>query len=214
MDAATQQRIFEPFFTTKAKGKGTGLGLSTVYGIVRQSGGHIEVRSSPGRGTTFDIILPQVAAAMPAKAEHAIGPVLPRGSETVLIVEDEDAVRHIVRRVLEAQGYEIVEARDGNDALRICAHRGDRIDLVLSDVIMPGMGGRELSRALATTRPTLPILFMSGYNEEGELADADLGLGPAVLAKPFTSETLARHVREALDRRPTSRPPATGAQIA
>jgi PAS domain S-box-containing protein len=213
MDAGTQQRIFEPFFTTKAKGKGTGLGLSTVYGIVRQSGGHIEVRSSPGRGTTFDIILPQVAAAVPARAEHAIGSELPRGSETVLIVEDEDAVRHIVRRVLEAQGYEILEARDGNDALRICAQRGDRIDLVLSDVIMPGMGGRELSRALATTHPALPILFMSGYNEEGELSEADGDVRAELLAKPFTSETLARHVREALDRRATGTPQA-GAQIA
>jgi two-component system, cell cycle sensor histidine kinase and response regulator CckA len=213
MDAATQQRIFEPFFTTKAKGKGTGLGLSTVYGIVRQSGGHIEVRSAPGRGTTFDIMLAQVSAAMPAKAEHAIGTALPRGSETVLIVEDEDAVRHIVRRVLEAQGYSILEARDGNDALRICEQRGDRIDLVLSDVIMPGMGGRELSRALSTTLPTLPILFMSGYNEEGELAGGGGELTTGVLSKPFTSETLARHVREALDRRSTGRPPA-GAQIA
>jgi PAS domain S-box-containing protein len=203
MDTATQQRIFEPFFTTKAIGKGTGLGLSTVYGIVRQSGGHIEVRSAVGRGTTFDIILPQVMATVPAKAELPIGAALPRGTETVLIVEDEDAVRHIVRRVLEGQGYGIVEARDGHDALRICAARPDAIDLVLSDVIMPGMGGRELARALGATRPTLPILFMSGYNDDGDLAVTAGELGTGVLAKPFTSETLARQVREALDRRPT-----------
>jgi PAS domain S-box-containing protein len=213
MDAATQQRIFEPFFTTKAKGKGTGLGLSTVYGIVRQSGGHIEVRSAPGRGTTFDIILPQVAATVPAKAEHAIGTALPRGTETVLVVEDEEAVRLIVRRVLQDQGYAILEARDGNEALRICAQRGEGIDLVLSDVIMPGMGGRELSRALATNRPSLPILFMSGYNDDGELAGSGGDLGAGVLAKPFTSETLARQVREALDRRRSISPPA-GAQNA
>jgi PAS domain S-box-containing protein len=213
MDAATQQRIFEPFFTTKAKGKGTGLGLSTVYGIVRQSGGHIEVRSAPGRGTTFDIILPQVSASLPAKAEHAIGSALPRGTETVLIVEDEEAVRLIVRRVLQDQGYAILEARDGNEALRICSQRGSEIDLVLSDVIMPGMGGRELSRALSSNRPSLPILFMSGYNDDGELASTGGDPGPGVLAKPFTSETLARQVREALDRRPTVPPPA-GAQIA
>jgi len=213
MDAATQQRIFEPFFTTKVKGKGTGLGLSTVYGIVRQSGGHIEVRSSPGRGTTFDIILPQISATVPAKAEHSIGAAMPRGSETVLIVEDEDAVRHIVRRVLEGQGYLILEARDGNEALRICAQRGESVDLVLSDVIMPGMGGRELSRTLAATHPTLPILFMSGYNEEGELTGDGAELATSVLAKPFTSETLARHVREALDRRTGARS-AAGAQIA
>jgi PAS domain S-box-containing protein len=213
MDAATQQRIFEPFFTTKAKGKGTGLGLSTVYGIVRQSGGHIEVRSAPGRGTTFEIILPQVSATVPAKAEHAIHSALPRGTETVLVVEDEEAVRLIVRRVLREQGYAILEARDGNEALRICAQKGDSIDLVLSDVIMPGMGGRELSRALAISRPTLPILFMSGYNDDGDLAGAGGDIGAGVLAKPFTSETLARQVREALDRRP-SKAPAAGAQIA
>jgi signal transduction histidine kinase/ActR/RegA family two-component response regulator len=214
MDAATQQRIFEPFFTTKPKGKGTGLGLSTVYGIIRQSGGHIEVRSAPNRGTTFEILLPQVAATVPTKSEHAIGAALPRGSETVLVVEDEDAVRLIVRRVLEAQGYAIIEARDGNDALRICAQQGDTIDLVLSDVIMPGMGGRELSRLMATSRPTLPILFMSGYNDDGELAGVGNDVvGASVLAKPFTSETLARHVREALDRRSNVRTTA-GAQIA
>ena len=213
MDAATQQRIFEPFFTTKAKGKGTGLGLSTVYGIVRQSGGHIEVRSAPGRGTTFEIILPQVSATVPAKAEHAIHAALPRGTETVLVVEDEEAVRLIVRRVLRDQGYTILEARDGNEALRICAQKGDSIHLVLSDVIMPGMGGRELSRALAVSRPALPILFMSGYNDDGELTGTGGELGPGVLAKPFTSETLARQVREALDRRVT-KPASAGAQIA
>ena len=131
----------------------------------------------------------------------------------MLVVEDEEAVRLIVRRVLEGQGYAIIEARDGNDALRICAQRGDRIDLVLSDVIMPGMGGRELSRALATNLPTLPILFMSGYNDDGELSGSGGDVGPGVLAKPFTSETLARQVREALDRRPNA-PSSVGAQIA
>jgi CheY-like chemotaxis protein len=213
MDAQTQQRIFEPFFTTKAKGKGTGLGLSTVYGIVRQSGGHIEVRSAPGRGTAFDIILPQVSATVPARGEVPIGAALPRGTETVLVVEDEDAVRHIVRRVLEAQGYAIVEARDGNDALQVCATRGDRIDLVLSDVIMPGMGGRELARELAARRPRLEILFMSGYNDDSELSGADREPASGVLAKPFTAETLARQVREALDRR-SSLAQARGAHIA
>jgi two-component system cell cycle sensor histidine kinase/response regulator CckA len=215
MDAATQERIFEPFFTTKAKGKGTGLGLSTVYGIVRQSGGHMDVRSAPGRGTTFDIMFPQVAGAMPAKAEHGIGVAMPRGTETVLVVEDEEAVRHIVRRVLEEQGYSMIEARDGHEALRICAQRGDDIDLVLSDVIMPGMGGRQLARALATTRPHLPVLFMSGYNDDGELGGGASDPSSGVLAKPFTAETLARQVREALDRRVTaSSTPALDAQTA
>ena len=199
-------RLFEPFFTTKDRHRGTGLGLSTVYGIVRQSGGHVDVRSAPGRGTAFDIILPQVAAPVPARAELSIGTALPRGTETVLVVEDEEAVRLIVRRVLEAQGYAILEARDGNDAMRVAAQRGDAIDLVLSDVIMPGMGGRELARSLATTRPGLPILFMSGYNEEGELAGTGGDLGDGVLAKPFTAETLARQVREALDGRPSPEP--------
>jgi CheY-like chemotaxis protein len=152
-------------------------------------------------------------ATVPAKAEHAIHSALPRGTETVLVVEDEEAVRLIVRRVLRDQGYTILEARDGNEALRICAHKGDSIDLVLSDVIMPGMGGRELSRALGVRWPALPILFMSGYNDDGELAGAGGDLAPGVLAKPFTSETLARQVREALDRRP-SKAPAAGAQIA
>ena len=210
MDAATQERIFEPFFTTKAKGKGTGLGLSTVYGIVRQSGGHVEVRSSLGRGTTFEIILPQVSTTLPSRAEHAIGATIPRGTETVLVVEDEDAVRHIVRRVLEEQGYVLVEARDGHEALRVCAERGDQIDLVLSDVIMPGMGGRQLARALASTHPTLPVMFMSGYSDDGELAG---GIESGVLAKPFTAETLARQVREALDRR-VAAASERGAQIA
>jgi len=214
MDPATQQRIFEPFFTTKVKGKGTGLGLSTVYGIVRQSGGHIDVRSAPGRGTTFEIILPQVASVVPPKAEHVMHNALPRGTETVLVVEDEDAVRLIVRRVLRDQGYEILEARDGNEALRLCAQKGDAIDLVLSDVIMPGMGGRELSRALAASRPGLPILFMSGYNDDGELAGSGADLGSGILAKPFTAETLATQVREALDRRPTKTAATPGAQIA
>src|SRR5262245_56864869 len=160
MDAATQQRIFEPFFTTKAKGKGTGLGLWTVYGIVRQSGGRIEVRSAPGRGTTIEIILPQASATVPVKAEHAIHSALPRGTDTVLVVEDEEAVRLIVRRVLQDQGYAILEARDGNEALRICGQKGDSIDLVLSDVIMPGMGRRERARAPAASRPTLPLRGM------------------------------------------------------
>ena len=139
---------------------------------------------------------------------------LPRGTETVLVVEDEDAVRLIVRRVLRDQGYEILEARDGNEALRVCAQKGDAIDLVLSDVIMPGMGGRELSRALAASRPGLPILFMSGYNDDGELAGSGADPGPGVLAKPFTAETLATQVREALDRRPSKTVATPGAQIA
>jgi CheY-like chemotaxis protein len=214
MDTATQQRIFEPFFTTKVKGKGTGLGLSTVYGIVRQSGGHIDVRSAPGRGTTFEIILPQVSTAVPARAEHIMHNALPRGTETVLVVEDEDAVRLIVRRVLRDQGYVILEARDGNEALRVCAQKGDAIDLVLSDVIMPGMGGRELSRALAVSRPGLPILFMSGYNDDGDLTGSSTDTAASVLAKPFTAETLATQVREALDRRPSKTVPTPGAQIA
>ena len=139
---------------------------------------------------------------------------LPRGTETVLVVEDEDAVRLIVRRVLRDQGYAILEARDGNEALRVCAQKGDTIDLVLSDVIMPGMGGRELSRALAVSRPGLPILFMSGYNDDGDLTGSGTDNAASVLAKPFTAETLATQVREALDRRPSKTVPTTGAQIA
>ena len=209
MDAATQQRIFEPFFTTKPKGKGTGLGLSTVYGIVRQSGGHIDVRSAPGRGTTFDIILPQVAGAVPAEGRAVHRRRRFRAArETVLVVEDEEAVRLIVRRVLESQGYAIIEARDGNDAFASAAQRGDAIDLVLSDVIMPGMGGRELARSLAATRPGAadPVHVRLQRGRRARRHRRDLGDG--VLAKPFTSETLARQVREALDRRPAPQPRA------
>ena len=204
MDAATQQRIFEPFFTTKEKGKGTGLGLSTVYGIVRQSGGHIDVRSAPGRGTTFEVFLPQVAAAAPVRVEHTLEVPLPGGEETVLVVEDEEAVRLIVRRVLAGQGYRILEARDGHEGLRVCAQHGDDIDLVLTDVIMPGMGGRELARALASSRPQLPVLFMSGYTDDAELANAGLERDTSFLAKPFTAEMLARRVRDTLDQRQPS----------
>jgi two-component system cell cycle sensor histidine kinase/response regulator CckA len=199
IDRETQARIFEPFFTTKSTGKGTGLGLSTVYGIVKQSGGHIEVRSTPGRGTTFEVYLPEVLGPAPSRAAPEREQDAPRGSETVLVAEDEDAVRMIVRRVLRDQGYHILEARDGEEALALHAAHRDAIELVVTDVIMPRMGGRELARRLGAIDPGLPVLYMSGYTDDRTLQNAGLEPGAAFLAKPFATEALVARVRELLE---------------
>jgi PAS domain S-box-containing protein len=202
MDADTRARAFEPFFTTKPAGQGTGLGLSTVYGIVQQSGGYISVQSEPGRGTTFRIYLPRVAAAaapapaMPAPAGST------RGSETILLVEDEDAVRALAKRILERQGYRVFEARHGADALRVAEQLDGRIDLVLTDVVMPHMNGRELAERLAAIRPGGAVLFMSGYTDDEIIRRGLLDPEMAFLQKPFTANALARAVRDMLDGRP------------
>jgi PAS domain S-box-containing protein len=203
MDKETQSRIFEPFFTTKEKGKGTGLGLSTVYGIVKQSGGYVFAQSEPGAGTTFNIYLPRVEDSpeelSPAKfQENEKG-----GCETVLLVEDEDSVRELVRETLAARGYHVLEAENGESGLRVAEAHGDGIDILITDVVMPGMGGRELAKRLLQIRPDLGVLYLSGYTEDTILHQGALDPGTAFLQKPFTLQNLARKVREVLRVRTT-----------
>jgi PAS domain S-box-containing protein len=197
MDKETQSRIFEPFFTTKEKGKGTGLGLSTVYGIVKQSGGYVMVQSEEGRGTTFHIYLPRVegvAERHPVPVAHtALG-----GTETVLLVEDEESVRQLVRETLAAKGYRVVEADNGESGVAVAAKHQGKIDLVITDVVMPGMGGRELVKQLAQTRPETKVLYLSGYTEDAIVSEGTIESGAAFLQKPFTLQNLSRKVREVL----------------
>lgn len=197
MDKETQSRIFEPFFTTKEKGKGTGLGLSTVYGIVKQSGGYVIVQSEKGRGTTFHIYLPQVQGAVephPVPApDAALG-----GSETVLLVEDEESVRQLVRDTLEAKGYKVLEADSGEAGIETASRHEGRIDLVITDIVMPGMSGREMVKRLAQTRPATRVLYLSGYSEDAVVNEGSVESGTAFLQKPFSLQSLARKVRELL----------------
>ena len=204
MDVATQARVFEPFFTTKPQGQGTGLGLAMVYGIVKQSGGHVVVQSRPGEGTTFTVYLPQrTDAAVAADVLKPAGEPTPRprtgGGETVLVVDDEEAVRSSTRRALERAGYAVIPATDGADALRLLTESDDAVHLVVTDVVMPGLGGRELVGRLKIMRPDLRVLFVSGYTEEGVRKQGVLQPGAAYLEKPFTPERLLRKVREVLD---------------
>jgi PAS domain S-box-containing protein len=198
MDSATKARIFEPFFTTKEPGRGTGLGLATVYGIVKQSGGYIWVYSEPGHGTTFKVYLPRVAGVAeiaepaPSAAIHA------RGSETVLLVEDQEDVRRLARRVLEGRGYTVLPASNGDEALDVVAQYPHRIHVLVTDVVMPGINGRELARRVTASRPDVKVLFVSGYTGEAVHQRGLLEPGVAFLQKPFTAEVLARKVREVL----------------
>jgi two-component system cell cycle sensor histidine kinase/response regulator CckA len=199
MDAATQAHIFEPFFTTKEQGKGTGLGLATVYGVVKQSGGFIWVYSEVGKGTCFKIYLPRVD--QPAEALGSVLPLadVPRGTETVLLSEDEQDVREVAREFLESGGYTVIEAQNGADALRLGMAYEGKIDLLITDMVMPGMRGQELAARLSQQRGDLRVLYMSGYSEhsaaEGAVADHQVRL----LTKPFSRSVLLRTVREMLN---------------
>jgi CheY-like chemotaxis protein len=202
MTAEVQARIFEPFFTTKEVGHGTGLGLATVYGIVTQSEGFLEVKSAPGRGSMFGVYLPSVqgtgARSVSSLAESA---VRSGGTETVLLVEDEDAVRAVARRVLAKHGYTVIEARNGGEALSLLVRGDHAIDLVLTDAVMPQMSGPELAAAIESLRPELPVILMSGYTDADLLRRGALASDTSILTKPFTVESLLRAVRVPLDRR-------------
>jgi two-component system cell cycle sensor histidine kinase/response regulator CckA len=199
MNAATRLRIFEPFFTTKPLGQGTGLGLSTVSGIVRQSGGHIDVVSEVGIGTTFTFYLPTIRVARPADvAVVADVPVMP-GHETVLVVEDQAEVREFVAHTLRRYGYTTLEANGAAEAIAICGSHPGHIELLVSDVVMPGVGGPELATRIATLRPGIRVLFMSGYAEESLTRKGTPIVAVSFLEKPFSSQALARRVREVLD---------------
>jgi CheY-like chemotaxis protein len=192
MDAAVRSRLFEPFFTSKGPGKGTGLGLATVYGIVKQSDGQITVYSQPGCGSIFEIYLPRVEDASAEIPRRAIA----RGSETILLVDDEEGVRKLVQAVLQSNGYDVLEASNGVMALAAFEKNAHKIDLVLTDVVMPQMTGFELGAQLATRNPGVKILYMSGYRDN---TGAPGDLAPALLNKPFTPDALLTRVREALD---------------
>jgi two-component system cell cycle sensor histidine kinase/response regulator CckA len=201
MDAKTRARIFEPFFTTKERGRGTGMGLSTVYGIVQQSGGYVWVYSEVGHGTTFKIYLPESRSGTTEVVEAAPTPTTARGTETLLLVEDETAVRAIAKRMLESHGYRVLDAAGGEHALRIAEEFPEPIDLLVTDVIMPNMPGNRLAAQLRASRPETRVLYVSGYTDNSISHHGVLDEGVAFLQKPFSHETLSRKVREVLDAR-------------
>jgi two-component system cell cycle sensor histidine kinase/response regulator CckA len=199
MDERVLEHLFEPFFTTKAPGHGTGLGLATVFGIVQASGGHILVSSEPGRGTTFEMFLPRVDPEHEAPTTQMTFADVPRGTETVLLVEDEDAVRAIARRILERSGYTVIEARHGIAALEVCRQHRGSIDVLVTDVVMPEMGGPELAERLAEMCPDVRVIFMSGYADRNLIHGNGSRGATALIDKPFTPERLARKIREVLE---------------
>ena len=199
MDAATQARIFEPFYTTKPSGKGTGLGLATVHGIVQQSGGQVYVYSEVGVGTTFKIYLPRVDERADAAAKEDGAEPAPRGTETVLLVEDEAALRELLRKTLESSGYAVLVARDGREALELAASHAGSIEVMVSDVIMPGASGPKIAEILATTRPEMRVLYVSGYSDESIFLNGVLKPGTAFLSKPFSLGSVLRRLRRLLD---------------
>ena len=199
MDKETQSHLFEPFFTTKEQGKGTGLGLSTVYGIIKQSGGNIWVYSELGQGTSFKIYLPTVEEEVETYKTAALFSPPPGGTETILLVEDEEAVRTMISKVLQSGGYTVLEAQHGVEALRVCKKHSGPIHLMISDVVMPQMSGRELAGRLALRRPEMRVLYISGYPDNAIVHHGVLETGTAFLQKPFTLNALEYKVREVLD---------------
>ncbi len=199
IDPQVQAHIFEPFFTTKSQGKGTGLGLSTVYGIVKQSGGTVSVRSEPGLGAIFTVLLPRTTGAVANVQRPTSGSEQRRGTETILVVEDEAALRRVAQRCLENVGYTVLTAADGDEALTLAEQHADTIQLLLTDVVMPRMNGRELASELQRRRPTLKVLYMSGYTDDAIVHHGVLDQGTWFLGKPFTPTGITEKVREVLD---------------
>jgi nitrogen-specific signal transduction histidine kinase len=201
MSRETQKHMFEPFFTTKSQGKGTGLGLAMVYGIVTQGGGHIDVQSELGRGTSFRVYFPSIDESLtPGGKSFPPTPHAPGGDETILLVEDEEAVRNITKMTLQSLGYTVLEARNGVEAMRVSEGRADHIHLVITDVVMPEMGGRQVAERLAECRPLTKVLFLSGYLDDAMVRHGILKAEKAFLQKPFKAIGLAKKVREVLDK--------------
>jgi CheY-like chemotaxis protein len=192
-------KIFEPFFTTKEKGQGTGLGLSTVYGIVKQSGGNINVYSEPGKGTAFKLYFPRVEAPAEAVVKKETKAQLPKGTETILVVEDNEALRELTSRILQNLGYEVVSAANGEEAFLVYQTKKKKVDLVLTDIILPKMSGAELATLFKDFCPQAKTIFMSGYTEYSVLQNDILKQGIPFLSKPFEPMILAQKVREVLD---------------
>jgi CheY-like chemotaxis protein len=208
MDTETKAHLFEPFFTTKPVGKGTGLGLSTAYGIVKQSGGSIEVESSPGKGSTFRVYLPMVEQTVGPRTIREWPASSLRGSETILLAEDQPAIRSVLREFLEAHGYKVLEAQNGNEAREIAKTYSGAIDVLVADVIMPHIRGTELAKLLTELRPEMCVVLISGYSEDALLENQMLAaVSPILLQKPFDPEELVRGIRESLNRSHT--PPET-----
>jgi CheY-like chemotaxis protein len=204
MDSETQAHMFEPFFTTKEPGKGTGLGLPIVYGVVKQTGGWTHVDSRPGQGTTFEIYLPwaeETELKAPVSETQSDLAAAPRGSETILLVEDESGIRELAGEFLRRQGYKMLYGMDGNEALRIAEGHEDLIHLLVTDMAMPNLGGKELALRLRTIRPQVKVLFMSGYPDHPGLAGGDVDGQMTLLQKPFSLDTLAHKVRTLLDQK-------------
>jgi two-component system cell cycle sensor histidine kinase/response regulator CckA len=199
MDEETQRRVFEPFFTTKAVDKGTGLGLSTVYGIVKQSGGSIWVYSKLGKGTTVKIYLPRVSEKAEEIKPAATVEDIPQGTETILLVEDAKMVRRMAKEILSTNGYHVLEAANGREALRVSQRSKGPIQLLLTDVVMPGMSGRELAIRLAALHPEMRVLYMSGYTEDTIVHHGVLEEGINFIPKPFSPDGLVLKVREVID---------------
>jgi PAS domain S-box-containing protein len=201
MDAQTKAKAFDPFFTTKEKGKGTGLGLSTVYGVVKQSGGYIDIHSSPGEGTTFKIYLPRVCEAVRVEKCSGESAGSFKGNETILLAEDETSLRNLTRNTLQGCGYTVLEAKDGTEALKISRNHDEPIDLLLTDVVMPEMGGLALAQELSRERPAMKVVYMSGYTGRTFGAQGPIEPGSFFLMKPFTRDGLTQKIREALESR-------------